>query len=447
MQRTDTSDTSHEHFRGERCARVFVEEPGRPPRVVTIPRGTAVRVGRGEEAEIRVDDLRVSRLHLALRNDDGQLSAQELGSSNGTYLSGERLVGVVPLVSGALLEVGSCHLVVAYGEALGATLALNPVLGATAVGPDVVAVDPATVRLFALVKRLAPSDLPILLQGETGTGKEVVAQALHRHSGRSGGPFVAINCGSLPESIAESELFGHEKGSFTGASARRRGVFETADGGTLLLDEVGELSQSNQVRLLRVLQERVIARVGANRPVPVNVRVVAATNRQLAVEVARKTFREDLYFRLSGMVLEIPPLRDRPRDLMPLVSKFLEERGTRYALGPGVAAALQAYRWPGNIRELRHAIECAMAVAEGLELRVEHLPTMVRGGSEPPPADNDLKDRVTHMERQAVVAALESTSGNQSRAARVLGISRRGLIYKMERFGLKALPPSERRDE
>jgi transcriptional regulator with GAF, ATPase, and Fis domain len=320
----------------------------------------------------------------------------------------------------------------------------GPVVGTVASGSDVVAVDPAMVSLLALVRRLAASDLPVLVQGETGSGKEVVARLLHRHSRRAGREFLGVNCAALPESLAESELFGHERGSFTGADARKGGVFERADGGTLLLDEVGELSTPNQARLLRVLQEHTLTRVGGTRAVPVDVRVVAATNRDLLVDVARGRFREDLYFRLNGVTVAVPPLRSRPRDIVPMAERVLAERGGGWHLGQGVAAVLQSYRWPGNVRELRNAIECAIALAEGSELRVEHLPPAVRGDLEPTVGDepSGLRTKVDDLERRSILAALDAAGWNQSRAAQNLGISRRGLIYKMERHGLKPRPAS-----
>jgi transcriptional regulator with GAF, ATPase, and Fis domain len=235
-----------------------------------------------------------------------------------------------------------------------------------------------------MVRRFAASDLPVLILGETGTGKEVVARALHRHSRRAGRPFVAVNCAALPETLAESELFGHERGSFTGAQARKPGLFEAADGGTLLLDEVGELSASNQARLLRVLQERTVHRVGAVRPTPVDVRVLGATNRDLAVDVARGRFREDLYFRLNGVTLQVPPLRERPGDVLPLARRGLDERGGGYVLAESAAEALRAYPWPGNVRELRNAVECAAATAEGSEIRASTCPPRCVAPSAPP---------------------------------------------------------------
>ncbi len=446
--KTDTSIVSGAPAEGASTARLLVEETGRPPRVVVIPAGAEVRVGRAADVEVPLDDHRASRVHAVFRYDGRAVSVRDEGSSNGTFVGPARVSGTVRVEPGAMVHIGSTKIaVVVSPRASARPETLAPVVGAVASGGDVVAVDPATVSLFALVRRLAASDLPVLVQGETGSGKEVVARALHRHSARAGKTFLAVNCATLNESLAESELFGHERGSFTGADARKAGVFESADGGTLLLDEVGELSASNQARLLRVLQERALTRVGSTRPVPVNVRVVAATNRDLVLDVASGRFREDLYFRLNGVTVAVPPLRSRPRDIVPMAERILAERGGGWHLGPGVAALLQAHRWPGNARELRHAVECAIALAEGDELRAEHLPPSVRGELEAQSPDDasPLRSKVDELERRSIVAALESTGWNQSRAAQELGISRRGLIYKMERFGLKPRPPATAR--
>ena len=446
MERTDTSFLDSQMDTPIASVRLFVEELGRPPRVVVLHPGLAVRIGRAEDLEIALDDPRASRCHAAITFDGQSVTVEDFDSSNGTWLGERRIQGRQMIPAGTLIRVGSTRIAIVPTEAGSVRPETHgPVVGPTASGTDVVAVDPATVTLFALVRRLAASDLPVLVQGETGSGKEVVARALHRYSPRSAGPFMAINCATLPEALAESELFGHERGSFTGAATRKVGVFESADGGTLLLDEVGELSAASQARLLRALQERLIVRVGATRPIPVNVRVVAATNRDLMVEVAKGRFREDLYFRLNGVTMAVPALRSRPRDILPLVQRALEERGSTARLGPGVAAVLQGYKWPGNVRELRNTIECALALAEGNEIRIEHLPPTVRGElhKDDAPA-SPLRERVDETERRAIVAALENTGWNQSRAARMLGISRRALIYKMERFGLKPLPNSAR---
>jgi two-component system, NtrC family, response regulator AtoC len=444
MEPTDTSFVEATRS-NTGTARLFIEEPGRPPRVLELAPGDVARVGRATDIEIPLDDPRASRLHARIEFDGRAVTVVDLGSSNGTWLGDERVVGASPVPPGALVRIGATHIV--HVNHRGATTrpeTHGPVVGDPASGLDIIAADPTTAQLFAMVRRFAASDLPVLIQGETGTGKEVVARALHRHSRRAGRPFVAVNCAALPESLAESELFGHERGSFTGAQARKPGLFEAADGGTLLLDEVGELSASNQARLLRVLQERAVHRVGALRPTPVDVRVLGATNRDLAVDVARGRFREDLYFRLNGVTLQVPPLRERPGDVLPLARRGLDERGGGYVLAECAVEALRAYPWPGNVRELRNAVECAAATAEGSEIRAEHLPPAVRRTTGATDETSPLRARVDETERRTIVAALAANNNNQSRAARDLGISRRALIYKMERYGLKPPPGSDR---
>ncbi|MEZ4406667.1 MAG: sigma 54-interacting transcriptional regulator [Polyangiales bacterium] len=423
-------------------ARFYVEEPGAAPRVVELQPGSEARVGRGDDVEITVNDRRASRRHALIRYDGARVTVEDLASSNGTFVGAERVTDApVTLAPGSLLMVGSTRLVlvppvsVDAGEA--APLAWDD--------PQVVAVDPETVRLFQQARRLAASDLPVLLTGETGVGKEVVARALHRYSSRAGGPFVGVNCGSLPEGVAESELFGHERGSFTGATAQRAGIFESADGGVLLLDEIAELSPSNQARLLRALEERVVVRVGGAQPVSVDLKVIAATHRDLADEVRAGRFREDLYFRLAGATLRVPALRERPADIAPLARRILAERAPKVSFGPGVLDALTAYRWPGNVRELRNAIDSGLALCDGGTLRVDHLPATVAAATALSEA-HTLRGRVDEAERREIVRALATHNNNQSRAARELGISRRALIYKMERYGLKPPPGATRKE-
>ncbi len=429
--------------------RVLIEETGRPPRVFEIVPGREAKIGRGLLADISLDDARVSRDHAVLSFDGAGVRVRDLGSSNGTFLGDRRLTTPAPLTPGDVVRVGSTRIaIVQWAPGSPSPETHGPVVGPVASGTDIIAVDPASVALFALARRLAGSDLPVLVTGDTGSGKEVVARILHRHSARAGRPFLAINCATLPDSLADSELFGHEKGSFTGAIARKIGAFEAATGGTLLLDEVGELSASNQARLLRVLQERVVLRVGGVQPIAVDVRIVAATNRDVVADVARGRFREDLYFRLNGVTISVPNLRSRPRDILPLAERFIAEHGAALRLGTGVGAILQSYRWPGNVRELRNAIECALALLDGDEIQIEHLPPAVRGDLPTADAGNDaqspLRSRLDNMELRSLIEALDQHSGNQSRAARALGISRRALIYKMERFGLKPRPSGDR---
>ncbi len=444
LERTDTTEfTQGEAQRPDVTARFFVEEPGRPPRVVCLTRGRSLRFGRGEDQDVRLDDPRTSRAHIVLEFEAGRVIVHDLGSSNGTWLGARRVEGSAPLLPGTLVRIGNTRVIPVPPDSTVRPETHGPIVGDTRVGSDVVAVDPATVALFALVRRLAASDLPVLVQGETGTGKEVVARTLHRYSPRANGPFVAVNCATLPEALAESELFGHERGAFTGALSRKVGMFEAAHGGVLVLDEVGELSANNQARLLRALQERAVQRIGSTRPVPVDVRVVCATNRDLAVEIARGRFREDLYFRLNGVTVTVPPLRERPRDVLPLARQMAGERGT-FTFSEDFVEAIQRYEWPGNVRELQNAVDCAVALTSGSELKASHLPTALQGFARGNDESSPLRSKMDDIERSAIVSALAEHGGNQSQAARTLGISRRALIYKMERHGLKALPKSAR---
>ncbi|MDB4969057.1 MAG: sigma54 specific transcriptional regulator, Fis family [Myxococcales bacterium] len=306
----------------------------------------------------------------------------------------------------------------------------------------IVAEDGAMRELFELVRRAARSDVTILLAGETGSGKEVVAAEIHRASLRANGPYVAINCASIPETLIESELFGHERGAFTGADKQRIGFLERAHGGTLLFDEIGELPLSMQAKLLRVLEERKVLRVGGTEEIDVDVRYVAATNRDLEREVERGTFRHDLFFRLSAVTLRVPALRERPRDL-PLLAEHFALRATQAAKRPaarftdGFAQALLRYPWPGNVRELRNVIERAVILAAGPELTVTELPE--RLAILAPVVSRPLspiRDRLDDVERRALADALREAGGNRTHAARKLGISRRALLYKLKKYNL-----------
>jgi two-component system, NtrC family, response regulator AtoC len=318
--------------------------------------------------------------------------------------------------------------------------------------------DPTMVRMYELARRLARSQLPVLVQGETGSGKELAAAALHAFSPRSQGPFVSVNCAAIPETLAESELFGHTRGAFSGAVTAKVGQLEAAHGGTLFLDEIGELPLSIQAKLLRALESREIQRVGDVTPRAVDIRIVAATNRQLEVEVEAGRFRSDLFFRLGAARLTLPPLRDRPRDLASLAARFLDdtcrEQG-RAALAWSVAAAqaLFAYGWPGNIRELRNAVQYAVSAApdDSVEVETWHLPpSIIRPAprdvsAEPaaaPPhpgtaADvrfRPIADEVRDLERRRMVEALRATAGVQNRAADLIEMPLRTFATKLKRY-------------
>jgi two-component system NtrC family response regulator len=302
---------------------------------------------------------------------------------------------------------------------------------------------------ISIAARVAVRDVTVLIRGESGTGKELMARAIHHASPRARGPFVAVNVAALPETLLESELFGHERGAFTGADRDRRGRFEQASGGTLLLDEIGDLPKSTQVKLLRVLQERTVERLGSNRPIEIDVRILAATNRDLAAMIASGEFREDLFYRLNVVCLELPPLRDRREDIPSLVEQFItraatpgdERRFSREAMD-----ALVKYRYPGNVRELENIVQRALALARGAVIGTSDLPAHVRNAAiAEEPGGGSLTEQVARLERRLITEALEDSGGVQTRAARLLGISERHLRYKLHKYGLDR--PVERLDD
>src|SRR5216683_2386679 len=322
--------------------------------------------------------------------------------------------------------------------------------------------------LYSMVERIAWSDISVLIFGETGVGKERLAEAVHKNSRRASMPFLRLNCAALTETLLESELFGHEKGSFTGAQSAKAGLLESANGGTVFLDEVGDMPMTTQVKLLRVIEERKVRRVGALKPLPIDVRFVAATNRDLELEVQRGSFRKDLFFRLNGISFVIPPLRERVGEIEGLAGRLIGEscrrmgRAKEPELSPEVLALLQQYPWPGNIRELRNAIERAVLLCTGDRLELAHLPaekmsshfaarrTLHAPASPPgPPAPlappalrgaplvpAELREQLAEAERQRIVEALSRCAGNQTEAAQALGISRRTLVKRLAAFNI-----------
>ncbi len=308
----------------------------------------------------------------------------------------------------------------------------------------VVAASASMRRVLELATRVAPHPTTVLVTGESGTGKEVIARAIHRMSPRRDRAFVAVNCAAIPEELLESELFGHVRGAFTGAVADRRGLFEEADGGTLLLDEIGDLPASLQVKLLRVLQEGTFRRVGETRERRVDVRLIAATARDVERDVADGRFREDLFYRLNVVRVAIPPLRERPEDIEELAVALLERAGIRagrrLSFGPGAVAALRARAWPGNVRELENAIERAVVLVQGDVLEAASFTdTPARAGrSRGPesPGPGPLRDAVAEAERAAILRALEQAGGNRAAAAKLLDVSQRTLYYKMRQHGV-----------
>jgi transcriptional regulator with PAS, ATPase and Fis domain len=327
-------------------------------------------------------------------------------------------------------------------------------------------------RLHELVERVARASIPVLVVGETGVGKEVISAELHRRSARAHKPLVSLNCAALPESLLESELFGYEKGSFTGALSAKQGLIEAADTGTLLLDEIGEMPLSTQAKLLRVLENGELFRIGSTKPRTVDVRFIAATNRHLPTLVTRGAFRRDLYYRLNGITIPVPPLRERPSEIPALASHLLAVAARRARRAPPqipqeVLRTLVGHSWPGNIRELRNVMERALTLCRGEQLTLEHIlidpelpegdeaPTAERPSLSQPtpvtalPAATGERGRLMRMdaatERALILQALEQAGGNQSKASEILGISRRTLINRLDEYGMKR--PRKRIDD
>jgi two-component system response regulator AtoC len=422
----------------------------------TLRPGAVLRVGRGETNEIRLNDAAVSRAH-AIFHGGPPLEIEDLGSANGTSVSsalnrsmrGGETAGMrrvshqrVPLTVGDVISFGTAIAVVRRAE--------------TTESDDITLADPAMKRLYEQATRAAVGQLSVLILGETGVGKEVLARFVHQKSPRAKKPFLAINCAALSETLLEAELFGHEKGAFTGAIGARAGLIESADGGSLFLDEVGEMPPSVQAKLLRVLEQREVLRVGARAPKKVDVRFIAATNRDLESESEKGTFRSDLYFRLNGMSFTIPPLRDRPMEIDELCRRFLDaavrqlDRRVTPRLSPEVIAAFHAYEWPGNVRELRNVIERAVVLADD-EIIAEHLPVKVSAAAfKPRVARNEekralgdereigrLRQEMSEAEKRKIIEALEKCDGNQTKAAELLGVSRRTLLHRLDEYGLE----------
>ncbi len=303
--------------------------------------------------------------------------------------------------------------------------------------PDfVVARSPLMQAVLRDASLIAPSETRVLITGESGVGKEVVADVIHAWSARASGPIIKINCAAIPETLLESELFGHERGAFTGAHAQRIGRFEEASNGTIFLDEIAEMSQALQAKLLRVTQDGRFQRIGSNKEIQTSARIIAASNRNLEDEVKNGRFREDLFYRLNVVELNIPPLRERREDILPLAGRFIEEFAKgRARFSETVAACLEAYPWPGNVRELRNAMERAVLLSRSELILPEHLPARVReaGGANPVREPMDAA-RLEEIERNAILQALKQHNFNRTETAKALGISRRALLYKLQRF-------------
>ncbi len=302
----------------------------------------------------------------------------------------------------------------------------------------IVTADPLMQEALRLLERAAPTDAPILIRGETGTGKELAARMVHRASGRKARAFVAVNCAAMPDTLLESEMFGHERGAFTDARERKLGLLEMADGGTIFLDEIGEMSLTTQAKMLRVLQEKSFTRLGGVETIRSDCRVVAATNRNIEEAITCGRFREELYYRLAVVEVQVPPLRDRPGDVLPLAEHFLRQLASAYgrtglSLSPDVVSTMEALRWPGNVRELKNLIERAVIFCEQGPIRMSHLSPQYRRQDGP---GAELADRFADSSRQIIAEAVTRAAGSKSEAARILHIDRKTLYNRMKKLGM-----------
>jgi DNA-binding NtrC family response regulator len=308
------------------------------------------------------------------------------------------------------------------------------------IGDNVIGASRAWRETLDTAHRAAESDATVLLLGESGTGKEVLAHEIHRASPRHGRPFVAVNCSAIPEGLLESELFGHERGAFTGAVRQKRGRFELADSGTVFLDEIGDMSEGLQAKLLRFLQDRTLQRIGGTKEITVDVRVIAATNRDLEEDIKAGRFREDLFFRLNVVTILVPPLRERVDDIPPLVEYFLRvhapKGGKPKKISPKAMRTVMAYEWPGNVRELENAVQRAVVLSRGETIFPEHLPARVRAAGDEGSESESGGRTMREVERDAIERTLRETDGNRTHAARILGISRRTLQNKIKEYGI-----------
>jgi DNA-binding NtrC family response regulator len=444
-----------------RKCKLITQVAGRP-REHTFDKAT-ITIGAMEDNDLVVSDDTVSRYHCKIVQEDTAYLLIDLGSTNGTFINRVRIKEAY-LKPGCTIALGNTELKFhSADEKVEIVPSRKERLGGM-VGRHV-----KMRELYSVLEKIAPTSTTVLIEGETGTGKEVVAQTVHQLSPRANGPMMVFDCGAVPDNLIESELFGHEKGSFTGAIMTRQGLFEMANGGTLFLDELGELPLDLQPKLLRALEQREIRRVGSNKPIKVDVRIVAATNRNLEDEVRAGRFRQDLFYRLAVVRVFIPPLRERVEDIALLVKHFLAEApynrrpdGSQRVTGVSRAAMdlLQAYRWPGNVRELVNTVERAVSFAEGELIEPRDLPETVRG-EEPAPrgaaaqamggdsrpmqlmpeTDSTFKDAkerwVSSFERDYILTLLKKNKGNISHAAREADIDRKYFRKLMRKYGIE----------
>ena len=401
-------------------------------------------VGRDPEAAVRIGDRSASRQHARLSVQGGAVRITDLGSRNGTWVNGERLRAPRLLTSGDVVTIGTLTLVLHRSRGLPKESAMVPTT-ITVGTQTLLLAEPVMLRLYELLRRLSRSEMPVLVTGETGTGKENAALALHYFSRRAAGPLAILNCAAIPESLVESELFGHERGAFSGAHASKPGRLEAAHGGTAFLDELGELPLPVQAKLLRFVETGTFYSVGGTRERRVDLRLVAATNRDLEVEVRAGRFRSDLYFRLATATVTLPPLRDRAAEIPLLAQRFLAEACSRIerpklTIAAELLGALGRYPWPGNVRELKNLMDYLAATVVEDHLVVAHLPERVRSSAGPPTAEppaRTVPEEVEVLEARRMREALTSTDGNQRKAAALIGMPLRTFVTKLGRYGLR----------
>jgi transcriptional regulator with PAS, ATPase and Fis domain len=414
-----------------RSARLVVTKGPDSGRTATIDQPTFV-IGTGQSADVRLNDPAVSREHVRVSLLHDGVRVRDDGSKNGTWLGGVRVRDVL-LSADASIVVGATTIAITIEtESLELPLSANDRFG------DAIGVSAVMRNLFAVLEKVAPTDLTVLLEGESGTGKDVLSRALHERSARANAPMVVVDCGAIPENLIESELFGHERGAFTGAEHARKGVFEEANGGTLFLDEIGELPLEMQPKLLRALEAREVRPIGARAPKPIDVRIIAATSRRLAEAARTGEFRSDLFYRLAVARMTVPPLRDRPEDVLPIARAMLRvlAKDPLVEIPADLASMLEAYTWPGNVRELRNVVERWAALG-----RLDR--TMFDPLEAQNTAEDDLATLPYHEARKIVLDRFEEkylprvlvrANGVVSRAAELAQVARPSFYRMLERI-------------
>ena len=416
-------------------------------KVLPIPLGTSKIIGRDASAEVAIPDPKLSRKHVQFTKTGEDLLVNDLGSTNGTFINGLRIYSPTRVFHGDEIRAGSC--IINVIEVLPVSEETKKEGKKTQIPDDlqeeVIIKDPCMVKIFESASLIASSYSSVIIMGETGVGKEVIAKHIHKSSPYRAGPFVPINCSAIPENIAESEFFGHEKGAFTGASERRIGLLESAEGGTVFLDEFTDMPLSIQAKLLRFLDDHKIRRMGGSKEINLNVRIICATNKNIENEVQKGNFRKDLYFRLSQFTIYIPPLRVRPLETVALSEYFIRRMAIRSRkntprLSEDAVNFLTSYSWPGNIRQLRNVVERAVVFCD--EDKITEVLLMSILNEEYPDRSSiaepaGINEKVQDFEMKTIIEALKECGGNQSKAARKLGITRRTLIYRMKKYGIR----------